>query len=54
MFKFLMIFVIFVALFTWEASKLVRKKEKKELIVFSLLTLIGLVLSILVVIQAFI
>lgn len=54
MFKFLMIILIFVAIFAWEAPQLIRKKEIKELVVFSFLSLIGLVLSILVVIRSFI
>jgi O-antigen ligase len=54
MFKILMIILIFIALFAWEAPQLIRKKEIKELVVFSFLALIGLALSILAVIRSFI
>ncbi|MBO1513020.1 hypothetical protein [Metabacillus bambusae] len=52
--KFLLIFVIFVIIFAFEIPKLVRKKEIKELIVFSCLGLIGFILSIMLVIRSFI
>ncbi|MGG1677941.1 hypothetical protein ACIFOT_19580 [Neobacillus sp. NRS-1170] len=54
MFKILVIILIFVIVFAWEAPRLFRKKEKKELAVFSCLVFIGLVLSIAVVILSFI
>ncbi|PFO09404.1 hypothetical protein COJ85_02010 [Bacillus sp. AFS076308] len=55
--KMLKIFIeilMFVSLFAWEALQLIRKKEIKELVVFSILSIIGLALSILVVIRSFI
>lgn len=54
MLKILMIFLIFVSLFTWEASQLLRKREIKELAVFSFLMMIGLALSLFMVIRSFI
>ncbi|MBI0576576.1 hypothetical protein IEC97_04300 [Neobacillus cucumis] len=54
MLKIFMVILIFVLLFAWEASQLIRKREMKELIVFSILSLIGLVMSIVVIIQSFI
>lgn len=54
MLKILMMVVIFVVIFAWEIPQLVRKGEKKELIVFSFLALIGLGLSILMVVRSFI
>ncbi|WP_175596701.1 hypothetical protein [Bacillus sp. MRMR6] len=54
MLKILMMISIFAILFAWEVPQLVRKREMKELVVFSFLALIGLVLSIFVVIRAFI
>lgn len=54
MLKILMMILIFVTLFAWEVPKLLRKREMKELVVFSFLALIGLVLSIFVVIRSFI
>lgn len=46
MLKYLIITLIFIVIFIWETSGLLRKKEIKELIIFSFLTLIGLVLCI--------
>nr|WP_263324175.1 hypothetical protein [Neobacillus sp. Marseille-Q6967] len=54
MLKIFMMILIFVILFSWEVPKLLRKREMKELVVFSFLALIGLVLSIFVVIRSFI
>jgi 4-hydroxybenzoate polyprenyltransferase len=54
MFKFLLVILIFVTLFAWEAPQLIKRKEMKELVVFSLLMLIGLALSILTIIRSFI
>ncbi|MGM0876003.1 MAG: hypothetical protein ACQEWV_14790 [Bacillota bacterium] len=54
MFKIMLIVVIFLIIFAWEIPKLVRKKEIKELLVFSFLGLIGFILSILVVVRSFI
>lgn len=54
MLKIFMVILIFVLLFAWEARQLIQKKEMKELIVFSILSLIGLVMSIVVIIQSFI
>ncbi|MFC0270550.1 hypothetical protein ACFFIX_03650 [Metabacillus herbersteinensis] len=54
MLKIMMIIAIFVAILAWEVPQLIRKKEIKELVVFSFLTLIGLALSILLVRQSFI
>ncbi|MGG1397822.1 hypothetical protein ABE288_08350 [Bacillus salipaludis] len=54
MLKIFMVILIFVLLFTWEARQLIRKREMKELIVFSILVLIGLAMSIAVIIQSFI
>ncbi|MEH7335118.1 hypothetical protein V7161_21050 [Neobacillus drentensis] len=54
MFKILVIILIFVIVFAWEAPRLFRKKERKELAVFSCLVFIGLALSIAVVILSFI
>jgi Co/Zn/Cd efflux system component len=54
MFKILLIIVIFIIIFAWEIPKLIKKKEIKELLVFSFLGLIGFILSILVVMRGFI
>jgi hypothetical protein len=54
MFKILLIILIFVTLFAWEFPQLIRRKEMKELVVFSLLMLIGLALSILTIIRSII
>jgi hypothetical protein len=53
MLKIFFVILTFVVLFLWEASKLIKKKEIKELIVFSILSIIGLALSILVVIRSY-
>jgi ABC-type Mn2+/Zn2+ transport system permease subunit len=50
---FIMIF-IFVSLFAWEVPHLIRKKEIKELVVFSILAVIGFALSIALIIKSFI
>ncbi|WP_240252479.1 hypothetical protein [Fredinandcohnia quinoae] len=49
-----MIISIFVIIFAWEAPQLLRKKEIRELVVFSFLLLIGLALGIFSVVRAFI
>lgn len=54
MFKIFLVIFTFVTLFSWEALRLIRKKEIKELVVFSILSLIGLAMSIMVVIRSFI
>ncbi|MEH7491589.1 hypothetical protein [Neobacillus niacini] len=54
MLKILMMILIFGVIFAWEIPQLVRKKEVKELVVFSFLALIGLALSILMVVRSFI
>lgn len=54
MLKILMIFLIFVSLYAWEALNLLRKREIKELAVFSFLIMIGLALSLFMVIRSFI
>ena len=54
MLKIFMEILMFVSLFAWEALQLIRKKEIKELVVFSILSIIGLALGILVVIRSFI
>jgi uncharacterized membrane protein YsdA (DUF1294 family) len=54
MLKILLMTLIFGTIFAWEVPQLVRKKEIKELVVFSLLMLIGLALSILMMIRSFI
>lgn len=54
MLKILIILLIFGLIFVSEALKLLRKKEIKELAVFSVLTIIGLALSLFMVIRAFI
>lgn len=54
MFKILFIIIFFLILFAIEIPKLIRKKEIKELLVFSFLGLIGFILSILMVIRSFI
>jgi len=46
MFKIMLMGVVFIGIFFWEAPDLVRKKEIKELFVFSILLMIGFVLSI--------
>lgn len=46
MFKIFFMVIIFAGIFYWETPMLLRKKEIKELIVFSVLTLIGFILSI--------
>lgn len=53
MLKILVIIVIFGTIFAWEAPQLVRRKEMKELVVFSVLMFIGLAFSILTMIQQF-
>jgi hypothetical protein len=54
MLKILMMILIFGVILAWEIPQLVRKGEIKELVVFSFLALIGLALSILMVVRAFI
>ncbi|WP_156178216.1 hypothetical protein [Bacillus sp. SA1-12] len=54
MFKIILIVVIFIIIFASEIPKLIKKKEIKELLVFSFLGLIGFILSILVVLRSFI
>jgi hypothetical protein len=54
MFKILLIIVIFLVIFAFEIPKLIKKKELKELLVFSFLGLIGFILSIIVVVRSFI
>ncbi|MGM7724010.1 hypothetical protein [uncultured Metabacillus sp.] len=54
MFKILLIVIIFIVIFASEVPKLIKKKEIKELFVFSFLGLIGFILSILVVVRSFI
>lgn len=54
MLKIILIILIFVTLFAWEVPQLIKKKEMKELVVFSLLMLIGLALSILTIIRSFV
>lgn len=54
MFKMILITIIFMMIFAWEFPKLRREKERKELVLFSFLGLIGYVLSILVVMASFI
>jgi hypothetical protein len=54
MLKVLLIFLVFVSLYVWEASNLLRTKEIKELAVFSFLMIIGLALSLFMVIRSFI
>lgn len=46
MLKIFMMVIIFAGIFYWEAPGLIRNKEKKELIVFSILLSIGFALSI--------
>lgn len=53
MFKIILVVLFFVGLIAWEAPQLIRKKEIKELIVFSFLLLIGLGLSIIAVVRSF-
>ncbi|WHY00561.1 hypothetical protein [Neobacillus sp. DY30] len=54
MLKIIFMTLIFGIIFAGEIPQLVRKREMKELVVFSLLALIGLALSILMVIRSFI
>ncbi|MDQ1000205.1 ABC-type transport system involved in multi-copper enzyme maturation permease subunit [Neobacillus niacini] len=54
MLKILLMILIFGVIFAGEIPQLVRKGEMKELVVFSLLALIGLALSILMVVRSFI
>jgi 4-hydroxybenzoate polyprenyltransferase len=54
MLKYFLIILIFVLLFVLEVPQLIKRKEMKELVVFSLLMLIGLALSILTIIRSFI
>lgn len=54
MLKIFLIILIFIILFAWEIPQLIRRKEMKELVVFSLLMLIGIALSILTIIRSFI
>lgn len=54
MLKILMIVLIFFSLFAVEASKLVKKKEIKELAVFSFLMIIGIAISLFMVIRSFV
>ena len=54
MLKIFLIILIFIILFAWEIPQLIKRKEMKELVVFSLLMLIGLALSILTIIRSFI
>lgn len=54
MLKIFLIIFIFIILFAWEIPQLIKRKEMKELVVFSLLMLIGLALSILTIIRSFI
>ncbi|MDQ0227515.1 hypothetical protein [Metabacillus niabensis] len=53
MLKYIIIFLTFAFIFAWEVPRLVRNKEKKELVIFSFLTLIGFGLSILAVFRGF-
>ncbi len=54
MLKILMIVLIFIIFFAVEASKLVRKREIKELAVFSFLMIIGLALSLFMIVRSFV
>lgn len=54
MLKFLIIALVFGAIYSLETRKLIAKKEIKELIVFSFLVLIGFVLSIILVFKSYI
>ena len=54
MLKIFLMILIFVTLIAWEVPQLVKRKELKELVVFSLLMLIGLALSVLAIIRSFI
>lgn len=54
MLKILLIFLIFVSLYVWEALNLLKKREKKELAVFSFLMIIGFALSLFMIIRSFI
>jgi len=54
MFKIFLVIFTFVLIFSWEALRLIRKREIKELVVFSILSLIGLALSIMVIIRSFV
>ncbi|MBD1382510.1 hypothetical protein [Metabacillus arenae] len=54
MYKILLIVIIFAAIFAWEVPQLIKRKEKKELAVFSLLAIIGFALSIIAVVKSFI
>lgn len=54
MLKILLVILIFGVIFAWEIPQLVRKGERKEVVVFSFLAVIGLALSILMVIRSFI
>lgn len=53
MLKFFLTILLFISLTAWELPNLIRKKEKKEWIVFFLLMLIGIVLSILFLFDVF-
>jgi hypothetical protein len=53
MFKILLITIIFIMIFAWEIPQLRREKERKELVLFSLLGIIGYVLNIMVVMASF-
>ncbi|MCC3359526.1 hypothetical protein [Bacillus sp. REN16] len=52
--KIFILILIFAAIFFWEARNLVKKKERRELVIFSILILIGFALSILLVFKSFI
>jgi len=54
MMKIFIIIFIFLALFVLEVRLLIRKKEIKELVVFSILVVIGFALSIALIIKSFI
>ncbi len=54
MLKILIIILLFLVIFVWETSMLFRKKEFREIIVFSFLMLVGLALSIIAVFREFI
>ncbi|WP_180960369.1 hypothetical protein [Neobacillus cucumis] len=49
-----LIILIFASLLAWEVPLLIRNKEIKELVVFSILFVIGFVLSIAVIMKSFI
>ncbi|MDQ0229952.1 hypothetical protein [Metabacillus malikii] len=53
MLKYIMILLIFIVIYALEAPKLIKNKEKKELLVFSFLLIVGLSLSFVAVLQGF-